>query len=248
MKYNRMKPFLPKTAEQPWHTAKRHSQGLAKIIPLVFIAIIAAAAGIYVGVKTTPDADIGGESADLQSLQSKLGNTLVLPSDFKQVPEFTMLDKNANTVSADSLKGHWNMVFFGFTHCPDVCPLTLSTMAKAVEQISALDNELPIPNIVFVSVDPKRDTPENLKNYVEYFNPDFKALTGTLNQMYELINPLNVVVTYTVDDENENDYSVDHTASIMLIDPALRLRGKFNAPHKADEIATDYQTIINHLM
>lgn len=243
-----MKTFLPKTIKQPRYAAKRYSLGFAMIIPLLLIAIIAAGAGIYVGVQTTTDSDIVTESEELKSLQAKLENSLVLPSDFKQVPEFTLLDKNANTVSADSLKGQWNMVFFGFTHCPDVCPLTLSTMADAVKQISALDEELPIPNIVFVSVDPKRDTPEGLKSYVEYFNPDFKALTGTLNQMYELINPLNVVVTYTVDEENENEYSVDHTASIMLIDPALRLRGKFNAPHKATEIATDYQTIINHLI
>jgi len=223
---------------------KASSRGFAKVLTLLVVAIIAGAAGVLFALQTQPD-----KSASLDAVQAQLGNTIVLPADFKQIPEFALLDKEGASVDSSFLEGQWSMLFFGFTHCPDVCPTTLSTAAKAVKQIKAqtADDSIPVPKVVFVSVDPKRDTPESLKNYVEFFNADFNALTGTVNQMFELVTPLNGIVNYTVDENNPDEYTVDHTASIMLVDPELRLRAKFNAPHKAEEIANDYQTILSQL-
>jgi len=219
----------------------KHNRGFANFLILI-VAAVACVAGVLLALQTAP-----GKNTPHQAVQAQLGNTILLPEDFKLVPEFTLLDKDGTSVDANFLKGQWSMLFFGFTHCPDVCPATLSTAANAIKKIQAHDESIPLPKVIFVSVDPKRDTPETLKNYVEYFNTDFNALTGTLNQMYELVTPLNVIVNYTVDEDDPEQYSVDHTASIMLIDPDLRLRAKFNAPHKATEIADDYQTILSHL-
>jgi len=245
-----------KTAARPslacaWQARARYSQtthpkrpagGSVKLALLLCMAVCAAAAGVFVALQTS-----NTETDSDKRVQTELVNTTLLPVDFKRVPEFSMLDKDGAKVSAELLEGQWSLLFFGFTYCPDVCPTTLNAAAQAIKQIDLADDTTPLPNVVFVSVDPKRDTPEILKKYVEFFNPDFNALTGTVNQMYELITPLNVVVNYTVDEDNPDEYTVDHTAAIMLIDPELRLRAKFNGPHKAKEIAADYQTLLEHL-
>ena len=213
-------------------------------LPWLTLAVIAAVGGFLFA----KNSGLVNSEPVANSVQAKLQNSIYLPETFKSVPEFSMLDKNAAEVSNDVLKGQWNLLFFGFTHCPDVCPTTLATVDRAITQIAEMDSSLPVPDVFFVSVDPKRDTPDLLKNYVEFFNPNFHALSGTMNQMYSLINPLSIVVGYTVDEDDPTQYTVDHTASIMLVDPQLRVRGKFNAPHKANEIAEDYQTLIKALL
>ncbi|MBX2826064.1 MAG: SCO family protein, partial [Gammaproteobacteria bacterium] len=150
------------------------------------------------------------------------------------------------SVGSDLLEGKWNLVFFGFTHCPDVCPLTLSTVRQAVDEIRK-DSSVPDPQVVFVSVDPKRDTPEKLNQYVAFFDPSYIGLTGELNNIYELTRPMNIVVQFTADEENPESYTVDHTASIFLIDPQLRVRGSFKGPHETEIIIDDYKTLLEGL-
>jgi len=180
----------------------------------------------------------------VNQLSETLVNSSVFPADYKTVPDFELIDTQNEPFTQEQLRGQWNLVFFGFTHCPDVCPMTMNVMTDAIEQIKANPNNIPVPQTTFVTVDPKRDTQEKLASYIGFFNPDFVALTGEMNNVYQLTNPLNIVVSFTANKADPNNYTVDHTASILLIDPELRVRGKFNAPHTADEIATDYQTFV----
>ena len=135
--------------------------------------------------------------------------------------------------------------FFGFTHCPDVCPITLTVMQEVVEKLK--DFKVPQPQTVFVTVDPKRDTPEIMNQYIGYFNSDFIGVTGELNQVHQLTQALGIVAAFTVHEDDPTAYDVDHTASMLLIDPLGRMRAKLTAPHEADSIVTDYVTLLNAL-
>ncbi len=182
------------------------------------------------------------EAKQLEAMQEQLLSTLVFPSDYKQVPEFSLLNVNAEPIDQSLFSDRWSIVFFGFTHCPDVCPITLSVMQDVVTQLKGKD--VPQPQTVFVTVDPNRDTPDVLKNYIGYFNEEFVGVTGELNGIHQLTRALGIVAAYTAREDNPKEYDVDHTASMLLIDPQGRLRGKLTAPHTADTIVTDYITIM----
>ena len=97
--------------------------------------------------------------------------------------------------------------------------------------------------IVFVSVDPNRDTPEVLQPYLGSFTTDVRGITGDLTSILELTSELGIVVAYNADEDDPSEYSVDHTSSIMLVDPQSRIRAKFNAPHEADTLIGDYKQV-----
>ncbi len=219
---------------------RNNIKGKIKLFPALMLALLAGSAGIWVATQSSRD------SSPLDTVQASLTSALIFPEDFKTVPEFALLDQHKNTTTQESMQGQWNLVFFGFTHCPDVCPLTLSVVRDAVAKIEA-DDSLPDPKVTFVSVDPKRDTPEKLNQYMAFFSPDFTGLTGELNAIYELTRPMNIVAQFTANDENPSAYTVDHTASIFLIDPELRVRGSFKVPHETDTIVSDYRIMLNHL-
>lgn len=223
------------------HTrSKRKSIGKIQLFPTLMLALLAGSAGIWMALQTSePD-------NALESIQATLDNALIFPADFKSVPAFSLLDQHETTTTEESMQGQWNLVFFGFTHCPDVCPMTLSVVRDVVEDIKADDN-LPNPQVTFVTVDPKRDTPEKLNDYMAFFNPEFTGLTGDLNAIYELTRPMNVVAQFTANDENPDAYTVDHTASIFLIDPELKVRGSFKVPHETESILADYRVMMGHL-
>ena len=102
--------------------------------------------------------------------------TLLTPP--RPLPEFELIDQDGSPFTQAQLRGHWSVLFFGFTHCPDVCPTTLGVLAKARQELSDLPDELQ-PHVVLVSVDPKRDTPQQLASYVKFFDSSFTGVTGT---------------------------------------------------------------------
>ena len=214
-------------------------------IPWLIIATLAVVAGVYAGVTTstapTGDASAGGDDA-LKSVQENLVNTLALPADFKTVPAFELIDGQGEPITEAALDGRWTMLFFGFTHCPDVCPVTLSVMNEVVDKLDATDSA-PL-EVAFISVDPVRDTPQVMGRYVDFFNEDFIGITGELTAINTLTSELGIVAAFTANDDDPDNYTVDHTASMLLIDPQRRLRAKFNAPHEVETIVADYQTLL----
>lgn len=230
------------------------SKSPRRLFPIL-LAALALFVGVALGVAMNrPSTDANQvasghanpeEAKELETIQRELANSLVLPSDFKAVPEFSLLDVNAEALDESVFEGEWSIVFFGFTHCPDVCPITLTVMKDVIEKIKTTD--VPEPQTLFVSVDPKRDTPEIMKRYMSYFNEDFIGVTGELGAIHQLTNALGIVTAYTVRKDNPEEYDVDHTASMLLIDPMGRMRGKFTAPHSVDTIVSDYTTIVKAL-
>jgi protein SCO1 len=142
---------------------------------------------------------------------------------------FVMSDHLGRRADLSNLKGGWSLLFFGFTTCPDVCPTTLSVLNEA---ISAFDDP---PTVVMVSVDPDRDTPERLAQYVPAFNPEFIGYTGTFEETVKLATQLNIAFG-KVPGLVPGSYLIDHSASLVLIDPDGRYAGFIKAPHNASKI------------
>ena len=143
------------------------------------------------------------------------------------VGAFDLHRSDGKPMTRANLDGHWTIAFFGFTHCPDVCPTTLAAF-KQVWQALTTRGKTDRVQFLFVSVDPERDTPEQLCRYVDFFNKEFIAATGTDDQLTALTRSLGLVYARIPDESG--GYSVDHSASAVIIDPQGRRAGLFRPP------------------
>jgi protein SCO1/2 len=160
----------------------------------------------------------------------------------RPLPAFRLLDHRGESFGPERLQGQWTFLFFGFTHCPDICPTTLQTLAAALTALEDLPED-ERPSVVMISVDPERDTPDQLAGYVPYFDPDFLGATGPEPSLQPLAAGLGVAYGQTPN-EDGTSYTVDHTAAIFLVDPAGRLAAVFGTPHSAATIASDYRYVL----
>jgi len=196
------------------------------------------------GIVAILAAGLGAAVAHYSRMPEDPERALLLNSP-RALPAFELVDHHENPFGAARLNGRWTFVFFGFTHCPDVCPTTLFTLNEVVRQLEDLPEDKR-PAVLMVSVDPNRDTPEKLASYVPYFNPDFLGLTGDMPQILSLTKAMGVAFTYTPREDGAEGYAVDHTASLFLLDPNGRLAAIFGTPHAAGEIAGDYRIILEN--
>ena len=157
----------------------------------------------------------------------------------KALPDFALVDGDGKPFSNARLAGHWTFLYFGYTHCPDACPTTLAALAQCMHELGADVH----PQVVFVSVDPKRDDAKLLKDYAAYFDPAFLGATGSEDQLQALTQPLGVAYSYGPADKSGN-YSVDHSVAVFLIDPAGRETAVFSPPLEPKRTAADYQAIL----
>jgi protein SCO1/2 len=160
----------------------------------------------------------------------------------RPLPDFALADHRGADFTPARLEGHWTFLFFGFTHCPDICPTTLQTLARVKAGLADLPAAAR-PDVVLVSVDPERDTPAPLAGYVPYFDPEFLGVTGREEALAPLAAGLGVAYGRTPD-ESGDGYTVDHTAAIFLVDPNGRLAAVFGTPHSADRIEADYRYVL----
>ena len=168
----------------------------------------------------------------------------LLPSA-KAIADFQLTDQHGKPFTRNNLVGKWSFAFFGYTHCPDVCPTSLSMLAQVMKKLERNDNLDTKPQVVFVSVDPERDTPELLAQYLPYFNPDFVGVTGDPQQLLLLTRQLGIMYG-KVPGDNADDYLVDHSASIILFDPDGNFLALFGMPHDPDLIAQEFVAIKNY--
>lgn len=152
-----------------------------------------------------------------------------LPSNVPLTP-FSLHDQNGNAVTQDAFKGQWNLVFFGYTYCPDVCPTTLADINRAAKDITKDGLQ-----VVLVSVDPARDSAKQLKNYIEFFNPKFQAWSGEVSVLEGLARQLHVF--FQKNGEGEG-YLMDHSSQVVLINPKGEYQGYFTAPLNSGDMAS----------
>jgi len=162
----------------------------------------------------------------VMSLAETRANGLFLFDTPRDPGEFELLDHKGKSFSRAQLLGRWTLVFFGFTHCPDICPTTMVELADLKSQLASTEAEA--TQVVMVSVDPARDTPERLSEYVPYFHPEFLGVTGDFTAILSFAQRLNA--PFRKLSEPDGDYQMEHTANVVLMNPRGDYHGFFRAP------------------
>ena len=167
----------------------------------------------------------------------------VLRANFKLLQPFELSDHNNKVFNEKNLLDKWSFVFFGYTSCPDVCPATLyvlkSVHGLVVDETGKITDDM---QVVFISVDPERDSSEKLANYVTYFNEDFIGTRADKIKIDKITQQFGA--GYIIEDKTSaGEYNVSHTSAIFLIDPYGRLVASFSQPHQAPTITSQYKKI-----
>ncbi len=150
-------------------------------------------------------------------------------------------DQDGKPLAVDELKGRWSLLFFGYTFCPDICPTTLAQMREVKGLLPAEARER--LRVVLVSVDPNRDTPQQLKQYLGYFDPSFIGLTGDVQSIQTLAN--GVSIPFIPADTSKPGYTVDHSGNLVIIGPDGRQRGFIRAPLNSQKLAAQLPALLN---
>ena len=196
------------------------TDSLGKKTAIILFATLAMTAGFWLATELrAPD----GAGIQMQG-------TVLRPPRQLAMPE--LIKHDGTLFSNEDLNGQWTLMFFGYTHCPDICPMTMNVLAEAKQQAG---NDF--PQVMFVTVDPQRDQQDLLREYVTYFDPAFTGVTGTEDMLKALALQTSVVYMKTPGPSGqENDYLVDHSSSILLLNPEGDLAAFLMAPHTPDSI------------
>ncbi len=203
--------------------------------PTKLIIALAVAAAVVAGVA-------GFWFGRPQVFELQSGSTYPNP---KTIEPFELVSKDGQPFTLDDWRGRWDLVFFGFTYCPDICPNALNMMRGIRRELANDVDDNDLPRVTLISVDPNRDTPARLKEYVEYFDPSYLAATGTAEQIQAVAKQLNIAYVVAEHEPGDLDYDVDHFAGILLIDPDAAVRGIFTMPHDADAITADLRRLLD---
>lgn len=196
------------------------------------VGIVAITAGVLLARSLQPAQTAAAVAVTQQA-------TVITPP--QPLPPPVFIDHHGQPFGAEQLAGRWSVLFFGFTNCPDICPLTLALLAQVEKRLADLPQQLR-PQIILVSADPQRDTPQRLATYVGSFSPDFIGLTGDEATIHDFALKMHVPVAIV---PLEGDaYTVDHSAAVFLVDPEVRLHAMSSAPHTVDVLARDYRAIV----
>lgn len=155
----------------------------------------------------------------------------------RPIEPFELHDADGNPFTEADFAGGWNLVFFGFTNCPDVCPDTLGRLATALERLEQMRVER-LPRVLFVSVDPQRDDGQAMRDYVEWFDEDFRAITGDDDALMKLTRQLGALYIRQAPDDT-GFYSVDHSGMVVIVDPQGRMVGRFPQPLDTEAMIAD---------
>ena len=165
-------------------------------------------------------------------------NGLFLFETPRDLGAFSLIDHRGQAFTRENLKGTWTLVFWGFTHCPDVCPTTMAFLADVVSQLEQTEAE--DTQVVMVSVDPARDTQPVLAQYVPYFHPDFVGVTGEFTEILQLAHRFSAPFRKVT--EADGSYQVDHSANVALVNPRGDFHGFFRAPLDLAKFKVTYRS------
>lgn len=200
------------------------STGSARSHLLVLIAALAAGLGLWFA-QSRPMAP------------RPAFETAVIYPQPRPLPAFSLQAADDTTFQPDDLSGRWHVAFIGFTHCPDVCPTTMADLARAEKRWQAELSPDRQPRILFVSVDPGRDSPRRALDYARHFSPQARAVTGTSEALQAFTRSLGMVFMKVA--LEGGDYTLDHSTQVALIDPQGRLAGFARSPLQVESLARD---------
>jgi protein SCO1/2 len=203
---------------------------------IIAAAVLAGIAGFLTQRYCCAPAPIAASStAERPALRA----TLAYPAP-KVVPEFALEQADGSALGLADLRGHWTLVFFGFTRCPDACPTTLA-MFKQLTEHWAKHPQAARAQLWFISVDPERDRGQIMADYAKFFSPDIRTATGETAALDALTRALGIV--YMQRPLDGGDYTIDHSTQVLLIDPSAHLAGIIRPPFDAAAIAADLDAL-----
>ena len=205
---------------------------------ILIVAAIAITAGSWFSVNQKSQKDIAIEAA--REKFSNIQGNVLSPARRITVPHLQKHDGTAFT--GDELKGHWSILFFGFTHCSEICPVTMSMLAQAKKM--AEDQKLDFPKVYLVSVDQERDDLESLGKFVSGFDESFTGVTGDPKLIKALSLQMSVVYMPAEQGKDVENYQIDHSAALLLLNPDGGLVAFLNPPHSPEKIFKDIRTVV----
>ena len=162
----------------------------------------------------------------------------------KEIADFQLTDNTGKAFNKDNLKGHWTMMFFGFTNCGMVCPTTMASLNSMYRTLQQQIPDKQLPNVVMVSVDPERDTQEKMNDYVTTFNKNFIGARAELPEITQLEKELHLVAVKMQAGTGKNQYTINHSAEIMVFNPEGKLQAFMSYPHDAQQMVIDYKNML----
>lgn len=206
-------------------------RGILKTVVIV-VACIAVVIVAFVYTMTSPR---------IMSVKELVNNGAISYEEPRQIKDFELVAHSGDAFTKEDLKGQWTLLFFGFAHCDSFCPATLALLNTIHGQLESDIREQ--TQVVMVSVDPARDTPEVLAEYVPRFNPEFLGVTGDFLPIKLLADQFYVGFRKSTD-EGHHGYAVDHGEQIVLINPKGEYHGFFKPPHTLGRLKATYQSIV----
>lgn len=155
----------------------------------------------------------------------------------REVAEFELVNEQGDPVTRESLKGHWTFAFVGYTNCPDICPAAMANLRRTH---NLLPDDLPQPEFLLITADPEHDTPERLRDYVDFFGENFHGYTGDLETLRKLAKSLNAAFSHR---EVDGELMVDHSGHFALINPEGQMTAVFQPPHNPEDLVDAYREI-----
>ena len=208
---------MPENTPKPW---------IKRIAVALLLLTLGIVAGAMVSRSSTPTVDNGAAAQIIEP---------------RPLQPFRLSVDGVSLLDNDNLRGKWSLLFFGYTHCPDICPATLAELARAYELLAQEPGVLDDTQFIFVSVDPARDTPQTLAAYTDYFNPAFIGVTGDTEQLTALARQMGI--QFRRGAGSDEAYNVEHASAILLIDPQVRYHARINAPHHAQDVRRQFLEI-----
>jgi protein SCO1/2 len=204
---------------------------------ILLVAVLAIAAGSWFSANQQSEKEKAIEAA--RAKFSNIQGNVLTPARRISVPH---LQKHDGTVfNGDELKGHWSILFFGFTHCSEICPVTLSMLAQAKK--IAEEKKIDFPKVYLVSVDQKRDDLQSLKKFVTGFDESFTGVTGDPKLIKALSLQMSVVYMPAEQAKDIENYQIDHSAALLLLNSDGSLVAFLNPPHSPEKIFKDIRTV-----
>lgn len=178
-----------------------------------------------------------------QSHQFSYQEITVFPKT-KAVSAFQLHDESDRPFNLKNLQGEWSVLFFGYTHCPDVCPTTMANLNRIYSKLKPEVQQK--VQVIFVSVDPERDNSQQLKTYVEYFNKNFKGVTGSLQELTDFSRQLGGIF-FKGEADKDGNYAVDHTSKVFLMNPQGERVGLFDGQIRPPATKFPVETLVKEL-
>ena len=180
-------------------------------IMLVSSLVLLAGIAILIAARRSSTPDFASASPEVQA---------ILWPGSRNVADFSLLDQRGQEFGTENLKGRWSLLYFGYLQCPDICPTTLQSLGKLRKLMVEAGQEADIPQMVFISVDPKNDTPDRIGGYLAFFDKQLIGLSGAPDQLEHLANSLGII--YAEHIEPSGVRSMEHTTSVIVVDPQGR--------------------------